>query len=303
VVYNKKILITGSNGLVGQYLLQALKGRGATVVATGKGPSRVTELISEGMVYQDLDITDGLAVSNLITGFQPDIIIHSAAMTQADECELNKVNCWNSNVTATRFLVDAAKATPAFFIYLSTDFVFSGDSGPYREEDATGPVNYYGSSKLAAENAIRESGISHAIVRTVLVYGKTLDGTRSNIITWVKKELAEGNMIRVVNDQVRTPTYAGDLAKGILLIASKQASGTWHLSGDEVFTPHLMAVVVADELGLDNSLIEKTNAAEFQQAAVRPLRTGFIITKAKNELGYKPISFTEGIRKMLGNET
>jgi len=299
-VKNKKILITGTNGLLGQYLLRELEGRGARVMATGKGPLRVPELITAGMEYHELDITDGLAVYSLVKGFQPDIIIHGAAMTQADQCELNKAECWNCNVTATRFLVDASRGTPAFFIYVSTDFVFDGESGPYDENVQPGPVNYYGSSKLAAEKAVMESGLPFAIVRTVLVYGQTTDGNRSNIITWVKKELENGRKIRVVDDQVRTPTYAGDLAGGILQVAFHHAEGTWHISGGETFTPYQMAYAVAEELHLDKTLIEKTDASAFKQAAQRPLRTGFIINKAEKELGYTPVSFIAGIRKMLG---
>jgi dTDP-4-dehydrorhamnose reductase len=299
IVNNKKILITGINGLVGQYLLKALNGSGARVMATGKGPLRVPELITGEMEYREMDITDGMAVSDLVSSFKPDIIIHSAAMTQADQCEQHKADCWNSNVTATRFLLDAARSFPVFFIYLSTDFVFDGDAGPYTEEDPTGPVNYYGSSKLAAEKAVIQSGIPSAIVRTVLVYGQTADGTRSNIITWVKKELEAGKKIRVVNDQLRTPTYAGDLARGILQVAFAEAGGTWHISGEDIYTPYQMALAVAEELGLDKSLIEKADAGSFQQPALRPLRTGFIIERARRLLGYQPVSFAEGIRKML----
>ncbi len=295
-------MITGANGLLGQYLLQALQSLGATVMATGKGPIRVPSLLSAGMTYQPLDITDGMAVSTMVKSFKPDIIIHGAAMTQADQCELNKADCWKSNVTATRFLLDAARQNHGFFIYISTDFVFDGESGPYSENDLPGPVNYYGSTKLSAEKAVLESKVPHAIIRTVLVYGKTADSTRSNIITWVKTELEKGRKIRVVDDQVRTPTYAGDLALGIIQVASQNAEGTWHIAGAETYTPYEMAIAVAEELHLDKGLIEKTNASAFKQAAQRPLKTGFIIHKAESELGYHPISFKDGIRKMLGKQ-
>jgi len=296
------ILITGVNGLLGQYLLKALAGHDVSVVAVSKGPSRVGDLIHEGVIYRELDITDGLATDILVEEYNPDIIIHAAAMTQADDCELNKVSCWNNNVTATRFLVDAAKKINSFFIYVSTDFVFDGKEGPYGEDAIPEPVNYYGSSKLAAEKAVIESPISSAIVRTVLVYGKTADGTRTNIITWVKKELEQGKKIRVVDDQIRTPTYAGDLANAIIQIGLQKAKGIWHISGAETFTPFQMAVIVAKELQLDLSLIERTDASEFKQPAIRPLRTGFIIDKAVREISYRPISFKEGIYKMIGGK-
>ncbi len=298
-----KILITGANGLVGQYLLKTLHGRDVIVTATGRGPARVPHLLTGGITYEPLDITDAMAVNNLMQSFMPDVIIHSAAMTQADQCELDKIGCWNINVTATRFLADAARSANAFFIYLSTDFVFNGLSGPYREEDIPEPVNYYGSSKLAAERAVMESLQQYAIIRTVLVYGKTADGTRSNIINWVKSSLEKGNRIRVVDDQVRTPTYAGDLAEGIMQVAYNRSQGIWHMAGPDTFTPYQMALSVAKELMLDHELIEKADASSFTQPAQRPLKTGFIIDKARQLLNYQPISFTEGIRKMTtGNE-
>src|SRR5678815_5514527 len=116
---------------------------------------------------------------------RPDMIIHAAALTKVDECELDHIACWNVNLTATRFLVDAAKKVNAFFIFVSTDFVFDGSGGPYLEEGAVNPVSYYGSSKVAAEKAVAESGLAYAIARTCLVYGDMVTGTRSNIISWV----------------------------------------------------------------------------------------------------------------------
>jgi dTDP-4-dehydrorhamnose reductase len=297
-----KILITGANGLLGQYLLKALKGRQVTVMATGKGPCRLGSLISEGMAYHEMDITDSMQVNTLIREFSPDLVIHGAAMTQADYCETHKQDCWNINVTATSILLDASRMIGSFFIFISTDFVFDGKMGPYKENDHPGPVNYYGNSKLAAEKSVSESGLPNAIIRTVLVYGNTIDGTRNNIITWVKTELENNRSIRVVNDQFRTPTYAGDLANGILMLAFKKATGIWHISGSEILTPYEMAIRVADTLHLNKSLIEKVDASLFSQDAERPLRTGFIIDKARKELDFSPISFEEGIRKMTVNE-
>jgi dTDP-4-dehydrorhamnose reductase len=288
--------------MLGQYLLKALNSKEAIVMATGKGPCRVDSLLSETIMYRELDITDGMQVDVVFREFLPDLVIHSAAITQADYCEIHKQECWNVNVTATRFLVEASRKTGAFFIYISTDFVFDGKSGPYSEKDHPEPVNYYGSSKLTAEKAVMEKGLQWSIIRTVLVYGKTVDGTRSNIISWVKGELENDRPVKVVDDQVRTPTYAGDLAAGILLVAFNRASGTWHISGSETLTPFQMATRVADELKLNKDLIEKVDASVFKQLAIRPLRTGFIIDKAIKDLGYQPISFEEGIRKMTGIE-
>lgn len=294
-----KILITGANGLLGQHLVKLLLDTTAhDIIATGKGEPRYVVQDSR-LHYYALDITDGMAVHLLFEKLLPDTIVHCAALTQADECELNPVKAWEINVTATRFIVDAAKKINAFLIFISTDFVFDGMNGPYKETDTVNPVSYYGSTKVAAEKAVAESGLPYAIARTCLLYGNILIGTRSNIVSWVKENLEQGKKIKVVGDQWRTPTYVEDLAKGILLIVEKKATGFFHISGEDFLSPYDMAVATADYLHLDKSVMEKVDASVFTQSAKRPAKTGFIIDKAKLELGYAPLSFTEGLQKML----
>ena len=300
-IRGRRLLITGSNGLLGQHLIKMLiETTSHQVIATGRGVNRLPFTLSNNYQYFSLDITDGIAVNNFLNEYKPDVIIHAAAMTQPDPCELNEIACWDVNVTATRFLVTAAESINARFIYISTDFVFDGLNGPYKETDETGPVNYYGSSKLAAEKSVMESKLQWAIVRTVLVYGNILVGSRSNIISWVKENLEKHQRIKVVTDQWRTPTYVEDLARGILLVIEKNATGIFHISGEERMSPYDMAVSTADYLHLDKSLMTEVNADTFTQPAKRPLRTGFIIDKAKKELGYQPITFNEALKKMLG---
>jgi dTDP-4-dehydrorhamnose reductase len=295
-----KILITGSNGLLGQHLIQMLlTTTNYTVLATGKGACR-TSFAHKNFRYISLDITNGMAVHDCLINELPDVIIHAAAATQPDPCELDKVACWLVNVTATRFLVDAATMIGAYFLYVSTDFVFDGKNGPYTEEDRTEPVNYYGSSKLAAELAVQASNLPWAIVRTVLVFGNIIEGTRTNIVSWVKHSLENKQPIKVVSDQIRTPTYVEDLAKGILLAVQQKATGIFHISGEDIMSPYDMAIATANYLHLDTTLITKVDAATFSQPAQRPLKTGFIILKAKKELNYQPLHFTAALLKMLG---
>ena len=188
-----KILITGANGLVGQHLIKLLLDKAdATIIAAGRGKNRLPFTVDERFTYFDVDITDGVAATAFYTEQRPDVVVHAAAMTQADDCEDDKVACWNINVTATRFLIEAVKPFNPYLIFLSTDFVFDGLHGPYSETAETGPVNYYGSSKVAAEKDILQSGLNAAVVRTCLVYGNALKGTRPNIVNWVKNNLQAG---------------------------------------------------------------------------------------------------------------
>ncbi|MBC7887574.1 MAG: SDR family oxidoreductase [Ferruginibacter sp.] len=294
-----KILVTGANGLLGQHMLKLLIETTAhEVIATGRGVCRLPFSSSDKFQYFPLDITNGMEVTAFMGLHQPGIIIHTAAITQVDDCETDPVACWNTNVTATRFLINAAEAIHARFMYISTDFVFDGMNGPYAETAVPGPVNYYGCSKLAAEKSVMEFELRWCIIRTVLVYGNILTGNRNNIISWVQKSLTEGKKIQVVSDQWRTPTYVEDLAMGILLALEKNATGIYHISGQEMLSPYDMAITTAEFLGLEKSLIEKVDATLFTQPAKRPGKTGFIIEKAKQELGFNPLGFKDGLKKM-----
>jgi dTDP-4-dehydrorhamnose reductase len=290
-----KVLITGSNGLLGQHLIPVfLQDSRYTVIATGRGPNRLPA--QEGYTYEATNLRDATSVNHLLEKHQPDVLIHAAAMTQVDDCERNKDACWDINVAATRYLIQAAeKLTKTHFIFLSTDFVFDGLQGPYAEEDAVNPISYYGASKVAAERLVRNSKLNWAIVRTVLVYGVAADPKRSNIITWVKNNLEQGKKLKVVIDQWRTPTLVQDLAEGCKLVADKKATGIYHISGSETLTPYEMAVQTAGYFKLNPQMLEKVDAKTFTQPAKRPAKTGFVIDKAINDLGYKPHTFEEGL--------
>lgn len=293
-----KIFITGANGLVGQNAVKQFTAAGYDVTAAGRGACRLPAGDAP-FRYISLDNTDRDAVLATVAEACPGVIVHAAAMSQPDACELSRAECDDCNVNATRYFTEAATVVNAGMIYISTDFIFSGDDGPYKETDQPAPVNYYGRSKWQGEQIVRQSSVRWAIVRTVLVYGNILSGTRSNIVTWVKENLEKGKPIKVVSDQLRTPTYVEDLVGGIQLIVEKNTEGIYHISGKEVLTPYDMAVCVADYFGLDKTLMEKVNASVFTQPARRPLKTGFIIDKAEKELGYSPIGFMEGIRRMF----
>ncbi|HUQ65111.1 MAG TPA: SDR family oxidoreductase [Flavitalea sp.] len=295
-----KILVTGANGLLGQTIISQLLGKKYDVVATGRGRERVVADKLLGYLYKDTDITDGPAIEQVIIDQRPHVIVHAAAMTQVDQCELNKQDCYNINVTATRFIIDAAKAVGARFIFVSTDFIFDGNSGPYSENDEPSPVNYYGSTKMVAEKAVMESGLDYAIARTILVYGIVPASGRTNIIGFVKQNLEQNKIIKMVTDQVRTPTYVDDLAAGIILIIEKNGSGIYHLSGEQQMTPYDIGIEIARYFNFDENLVIKASSEEIKQPAVRPVITGFDISKAKRELGFKPKTFQEGLNELFG---
>jgi dTDP-4-dehydrorhamnose reductase len=302
-----KILITGSNGLLGQKLVYKLRNNtNYNLIATARGTNRLVK--QDGYIFESLDITNAQTVSNVFTKYLPDVVINTAAMTNVDACETEKENCWAMNVSAVENQINALQELKTQntsykpqFIHLSTDFIFDGTHGPLTETEIPNPLSYYAESKLAAEKLVQASSLHWAIARTVLVYGIVDNMSRSNIVLWVKQNLEQGKTINVVDDQFRTPTLAEDLADGCILIAQKQAQGIYNISGKDFYSILELANTVADYYGLDKKLIKPSKSADIKQPAKRPPITGFIIDKAKKDLGYNPHSFTEGI-KILENQ-
>ena len=290
-----KILVTGSNGLLGQKLLSLLLSKKNETIGTGLNHDR-SGLSSQYYKYVTLDITDEKMVSEVISNHKPDVVINTAAMTNVDQCESEKDTCIDLNTNAVAHIVKACEANNCFLVHLSTDFIFDGKNGPYKEDDKASPVNFYGESKLKGEQIIISSNIDYAIIRTVIVFGITPNMSRSNIILWVKNSLESGKHIQVVDDQWRTPTLAEDLAMGCYLVAKQKAKGIFNISGEEMLTPLDMAYKTVNYFGLDKSLITRADSSTFSQPAKRPPKTGFIIDKAKSILGYKPHTFDEGIK-------
>lgn len=290
----KKILITGSNGLLGQKLIYQLIGYPEfDLYATSRGENRT--IIQKRYTYIPLDITDEKEVKETFDFVQPDIVINTAAMTNVDICEDDKEGCWDLNVNAVKYLVKACEEHKSHLIHLSTDFIFDGEDGPYSEGDKPNPLSCYGESKLAAEEIVKASTCKWAIARTVLVYGVVDNMSRSNIVLWAKAALEKGEELTVVDDQFRSPTLAEDLAHGCILIAQKEAQGIFNISGGEYMCVLDIVKKVAEFYDYSMDLVKPISSTILNQKAKRPPRTGFVLDKAKQELGYEPSTFEEGI--------
>lgn len=290
----KKILITGSNGLLGQKLVHKLKKHSNFhLIASSKGANRIND--KAGYTYESLDIANREEVLRLFEKHQPEVVINTAAMTNVDACEENQAKCWELNVTAVEYLVEACKMNETHLIHLSTDFVFDGESGPYKESDTPNPLSYYGKSKLASEALLQKSTIKWSVIRTIIVYGIVEDMSRSNIVLWAKSALEKNEKLTIVNDQFRSPTLAEDLADGCILIAEKGKEGIFHISGKDFMSIVELVRRVAKHYELDDSLIVEISSDSLNQAAKRPPKTGFILDKAERELGYNPHTFEEGM--------
>lgn len=294
----KKYLITGSNGLLGQNILTQLdKREDINVFATGRGERRYAENIKA--VYFPVDLTNKKQVHELIHHIQPDAIIHTAAMTNVDQCEEDKDGCWKANVEATQHLLDAAKQFGSHFVNVSTDFVFDGEKGNYNEKDSPNPISYYGESKWEAEKLVEAYPYGWSNLRTIIVYGVVHNMSRSNLVLWTKKSIESKQKINVINDQFRAPTWVGDLAWACIRVADLGAKGHYHIAGPITKSILDWVYEICDHFGLDKSYVSPITTAALNQPAKRPLKTGFNLEKAQNELGYKPLTFTQGIEKMM----
>ena len=177
----RKIFITGSNGLLGQKIVRKLADRADfQILAVSKGPNRLFSL--PNLPYESLDLTDLAATQKLLEKFRPDTVLHTAAMTNVDQCEKKKEACWEINVEAVENLAQICEKHQIHLIHLSTDFIFDGAAGPYKEEDQPNPLSYYGQSKLASEKIVQKNKFPWAILRTILLYGVTEDQGRSNAV-------------------------------------------------------------------------------------------------------------------------
>lgn len=292
-----KILVTGSNGLLGQKLTDLYKTKaGIELIATARGTDRYPD--KTGYTYQSMDITNWEEVKSVLKAFKPDVVINTAAMTNVDACESEREACDKLNVDAVKYLVSECNAIGAHFVHLSTDFIFDGTHGPVLETEKPNPLSYYGRSKHIAEMIVMENAASWAIARTVLVYGIVQDMSRSNIVLWAKNNLEQGKSLNVVGDQFRTPTLAEDLAQGCALIAEQKAKGIYNISGKDYMSVFDLVYRVADYWKLDKSLLNISSSEGIKQPAKRPPITGFILDKAIKELNYNPHSFEDGLKLM-----
>lgn len=276
-----RILITGVNGLLGQKLQMQLLRDSYDLAGIDLQPGALVP--SEQVAYSQLDITDRKKVIEQAKAFHPDVIVHAAAMTGVDQCETDRDLCWRVNVAATENVVLAATKVGARVVFISTDYVFDGKSGPYSEDDVPNPVGYYGKSKLAAENIVRGMESGGTVVRTIVLYGCGVS-IKSSFITWLLGELRAGRPVRVVDDQWGNSTLADDLAVGIdrLLLLGKD--GLYNMGGAGFMTRYEFAQRTAKFFGLDESLISPVSTAVFNQPAKRPLRSGLVTEKAECEL-------------------
>ena len=289
----KRIMVTGSNGLLGQKVVGLLSHcRNFNLLLTSRHEHSV--VADDSLPYFQLDITKRQDVRKVIDEFEPDVIVNTEAMTNVDLCETDREPAWRLNVGSVEHLSYAAKLAGAHLIHISTDYVFDGKNGPYYELAPPNPISYYGRTKLASENVLRMSEMSYTVVRTMILYGIGID-VKQNFALWLIKNLSEGKPVRVVDDQISNPTLVDDVAYAILKIIELERRGLYHVAGHDLASRADFAFALARIFDLDPKLITPVKTAAMKQPAARPLKSGFITLKAETELGIKPAGIEAGL--------
>ena len=255
-----RVFVIGGSGLVGMNVVEHCTERGCEVRGTHRtDPS--------GPANRQLDKTSFKRVTAAIEQFDPDVVVDTAAFHAVDDCETERELAWDVNASGTRNAAVASDRVGAQFVYLSTDYVFSGtpSEAPYSESDPVSPCNYYAKTKYAGEQAARIADRA-TVLRPSVIYGLSSD----NFLTWTLEKLEAGTQIDIVDDQVSRPTYAPDIARAVVEVAAGGHTGVFHATGPESVSRYDFTLTIAEACGYDPTLVSPTTTEELGQIATRP---------------------------------
>ncbi len=290
----RKILIIGSNGLLGQKAVAACQNQ-FPVETAGIEPHSVIDF---GLPYHRLDITRLLDLEKAVAQLQPEIIFNAAAYTQVDRAEVERELCYAINVTGVKNLAEICARHRLLLVHFSTDYVFDGVKGNYIESDEPNPLSYYARCKLQSEQVVQESGCPFLLERTAVLYGNGIQ-IQSNFPLWVIQQLTAGKSIRVVDDQIGNPTIADYLAETTRELLIKNAQGLFHVAGTDAVSRYDFAVAVAQKFHCDQSLIVRIQSRDLSQPAPRPLNASLSVEKVQTTYGVKLYSLAQGLTQLL----
>lgn len=236
----------------------------------------------------------------VLDGARPDVIYFTASLANVDYCELHPDIAYRMNVSSVQNAVALANQHRCKLVYMSSEYVFDGAAGPYRETTAANPVSVYGMQKLAAEHHIALFANDWLIIRTAVVYSWESQG--KNFLYRLRSTLRDGKTIAVPSDQISSPTYAPDLVRAMIQLVEQDEHGVFNISGPRLANRYTFALAAADAFGLDPDLIVPVVTADLKQAALRPLNAGLTVDKAERALGRPMLDFQSGLRQMTINE-
>ena len=281
-------IVFGALGLVGQYAARRLDHSHRIVRSDRWSPP--------GSEIREFDIMDHESVSALIDEVGPDLVINAVNLAGGvDFCETNKVKAKEIHFDVTVNLARGCLRNNAVLVFMSTDYIFDGEGGPYREEDEPNPLNTYGLLKLMAEEYIRSRLERHIIVRTTNIYGHDPESKTPNFVTALSRKLEKGEEVKVAVDQLGNPTLVDNLVDAICDIYEQGRWGVYNIVGPDAMNRYEWATAVADAFGFDKNLIKAVETKDLTQIANRPLRSGLVLDKTKATLRIDLVGLTAGL--------
>jgi dTDP-4-dehydrorhamnose reductase len=280
-----RVFITGGSGLLGSKVAEIALERGFEVYS---GYNSHVPASGEPV---KIDLVNPGSIIEAIESVKPDVIIHSAALTDVDRCEKEGELAYRINVEGTKVIAETARKLNSFMVYVSTDYVFDGSRGMYKEDDEANPVNYYGYTKLMGEKYCQD----FCIARACVIYGAKPASGKVNFALWLIEKLEKGENVRIVTDQYITPTLNTNLAKMVLEVAEKEVRGVFHLAGSTRVSRFEFAQEIARTFGLDENLITPSKMDEINWIAKRPKDSSLDVSKATKYLNEKPYTLSRAL--------
>ena len=287
-----KLLVTGASGLLGTRICQLAAKQNYEVF------SAHSEHKPQFGVPIKLNITDSTALKQVFDKTRPDVVVHSAALSDVDKCEKEKGLAWKINVESTSNIAQLCHRHNCFLVYVSTDYVFNGVKGDYKETEQTAPINNYGLTKLKGEEEIKKSRAEYCIARASVIYGSIPAAGKVNFALWLIEKLGKKEETKTVTDQWNSPTLNTNLAEMILEIIEKRKTGTFHLAGATRLSRHEFAQNIAETFNLDQNLLRPTSSEKMPWIAKRPRDTSLNVDKAKQILKNKPLQISEALSRL-----
>ncbi len=284
-----KLLVTGASGLFGSKLAETAL---STKLDVYSGFSRDTVLFGVPVKF---DVSDKSQVDSAFATVKPEVVVHAASLTDVDKCELDHSLAWKINVEGTKNVAEAAAKQGAFLVYISTDYVFSGETGCFKEDDAPKPVNYYGLTKLRAEETAKKLVPDCCIARASVIYGAAPAAGKVNFALWLINKLRNGEKARIVTDQWNSPTLNTNLADMVLEVVNHRLSGVFHLCGASRVSRYEFALQIAETFGLEAGLIERVDSSTLGLLARRPKDSSLDVSKATKLLKNKPLQLVDAL--------
>ncbi len=292
---NKKLLITGSGGFVaGSVMDQAKNDWEVHAVGRRKCPPDTSNL-----KYHQLDLLETAHVTQLFHDINPDAVIHTAAIADIDFCENNRITAEKVNTGITELLAGLCSKNGVKMVFCSTDNVFNGEKGFYKETDEPDPVNFYGETKLKGERAVELLGKNGVVARLALVMGLPVMGKGNSFLAVMMEKLKKGERMNFAVNEIRTPVDVITLGRALLELADNDYSGIMHLGGRSRLTRFEMARKIAEKLGYSPELIHPVNSAVFKNRAPRPADVSMVHDRAEKELKTPMLSLEEGLDLVL----